>query len=304
MVQGGRTDGPLVSWRWLLEHVAKQERVPCDVCMYDSLPLLWEAIVTASVRRHKRRAAHDEEQRLRKRVAAILKIESAAFRHAYHRSRWMRDFVQALKVRPTHIIDLNFDHLLPEAFGCCSRPQLSVVRNIKRSGIRVEDARNMVRRWNRAEGNITVWKPHGWIGTPSSIRLGARDYGLQLAAYYLGFQRFKQVERSTHAMLEVELGRWRPASVMSDADTWITRFMAYETDMIGVGMISDEWALRWLCAQRDRNGARHSTRPLRWHLCSPVLTIPGVACVGHGTWGQAWQAVTGGVCDTGDTAHI
>ena len=297
--------GPLVSWRCLLEQVAKSESLPCDAYLYDSLPLLWEALVTAAVRKRRRHAAYTEERRLRTRVVAILKAEAEGCCHAYDRNNWLRDFARALTVRPTHIIDLNFDSLLLKALGCSSRARSPAKGWIRPRNLRVKDARNMTRRWDQPGGNITLWKPHGWVGDPSSIRLGTRDYGFQPAAYSLGFQRFKEAERRSSARLDKAFGPCRsPPRRDGRADTWITRFMAFETSMIGVGMTSDEWALRWLCVQRDRNGARHAVRPIRCHLYSQFPAIPGVAAVSHGTWERAWQAAVDGRTDTANVTPL
>ena len=133
--------------------------------------------------------------------------------------------------------------------------------------------------------NKNVWFPNGAVHPRGpEIRLGLRDFGLQMNALQHGFQMFKAWEsRMTKSKTEpmstsnymtllekLDIGA---KGDLQDADHWVTRFMMRPVYILGAGLSPEEQGLWWLLAQRARNLARvDGAAPARILLNASTMT--------------------------------
>jgi hypothetical protein len=116
-----------------------------------------------------------------------------------------------------------------------------------------------------------LWYPNGCIQHHKNLRLGLRDFGLQVSAIKSAFEKIKAFETSylqaygkdwssyfqalqsvmeRHSTLQAHLGY--PAL----PQTWVTEMLYRPVFFAGVGLGKDELGLWWLMCQRARNLAR------------------------------------------------
>lgn len=282
---------PLSDWRSLLAATAARAEIPVDGTFHRPLPTVWEHMVLeASARGYKAddrrrvrkgQAAAVVERGLRRVAAKIIRECSDSHRHVYTNHPDLSGLGSLVATRETHIVDFNFDDILFELLGCGPRRrQIPKVPSVPSgSGIRRADYEQMLRHWQLADGNESaLWKPHGFVKNPSSLRLGVRDYGFQPVAYKLAFDQYKGDSKSSKSRSPFQ-------------STWVRKLMEGECRIIGLGLSEGEWGLHWLLTQRARNRARDKKgRPgaiaivaTGWH------TPPDVELAVSGNWSDAWR---------------
>ena len=146
------------------------------------------------------RQAHQVERLIRKHVVQVLRNEQTNAQARYQKHHLLADVRSGFAAKPGHLVSLNFDSLILEAF-----PKHSSIRAHARSahahkggGGRRSDQANLFRRrcqYNGEARPTQIWFPHGELSCAESLRLGYRDYGFQPPAYYHAFCSFKKWER-------------------------------------------------------------------------------------------------------------
>lgn len=183
--------------------------------------------------------------------------------------------------RETHIVDFNFDDILFKFLGCGLRGvQSPTAPSVPRGcGIRSADYGQMLWRCRLPDGaGSMLWKPHGFVNRPSSLRLGVRDYGFQPVAFKLAFDRYKQASKPGTSR-----DRLQP--------TWVSKLMESECRIIGLGLSQGEWGLHWLLTQRARNRVRNKKgRPGAMAMIAHESGVPSdVRLELSGCWSDAWR---------------
>jgi hypothetical protein len=180
--------------------------------------------------------------------------------HELERSRLFR----GLPV--SDVVSLNFDLAWSEPTQFTNRYRSQAIAS--------EAATRNIREYNRLHSHLSlregprVWFPNGSVlpGGPK-IRLGLRDFGLQMESFARAFAAFKAWEtqvmgganQATTPEKHAELLRYLEAGHgdrFAAADQWVTRFMLRPVYILGVGLSLDEQGLWWLLVQRARNLAR------------------------------------------------
>ena len=287
---------PLSDWETLLRATAGRAGLKFGPCGTSSLPLLWEQLVLEGVRsglrgvsgrRVKRsRQAHEVEFHLRRLVVDVLEDCAAIHRDVFANHETVVALSAFVRHQHVHIIDFNFDNLLLAALSTELQPRRGRISVSRGFPGRDGDLHNLITHWPVSEvESSAVWKPHGCVSAPESLRLGVRDYGLQPAAYEWAFNEYKAASD----------GRPRRMRRNRVCDTWIAKMMVSECRIIGLGLSAQEWGLQWLFLQRARNRARHRTRPPAVALAS--TSWPSALDVETHllrSWDDAWEAACSG----------
>lgn len=303
----GEAPSPFCCWRTLLDMVAQDIGARGSTQRSLSPPLTWEMLVLAATQlslvcASDGLAASQAEQKLRNRVARILGIHAAEPLQRWEQSKAFAAIKAFVVAGPCHLLDLNFDDVLPRLFKCehARLPDGLFEGTQGRPEVRRADVTPLFGRWRSAEyAGLTLWKPHGHVGEPRTLRLGLRDYGLEPTLIRGAVDDYKAVEDdvfnpdgSRHQVERYLDGPCPPASRI--ADTWVTRVMELPCTMIGLSVSEVEWGLQWLVVQRARNYARRGTRPhLRSFRTSPSNALPGMDEIEFETWSAAWTALSG-----------
>ncbi|MEI8207513.1 MAG: hypothetical protein WCG03_11605, partial [Kiritimatiellales bacterium] len=176
-----------------------------------------------------------------------------------------------------HVVNLNFDHVADQLAGASGQSGVHNADIPVLTGCEKRLVPNLYRRWvapRTGKHQATFWHPHGTASNASSLRLGLRDYGLQIASYNSAVNQFKEWERKVlerkggnpidhdgykrvRDALE-DLDQDEEGKRLKKHDHWITRFMLLPVTIIGAGISDAEIGLHWLLNQRQRNLARIS----------------------------------------------
>jgi hypothetical protein len=272
----GQADSPLSSWSELLQKVNKKcgSKIP-GVSSNDPV-MEWEKMALDIACKNSIMASK-AEQFLKKKVCKVLDIMSRKMPQSkmYEKSI----LCESLSNSPIHLISLNFDSLaykqLKPKRTVVSDTNSKILKKSKKESISVSKTRLLYDRFIcKSSRNIsTVWHPHGHVGRPKSLVLGMRDYGFLPPSYFYAFNQFKAWEKDVAGNLEgndkykkliSQLAIFDQNSSSSKithpADNWVTRFMLYPINFIGVGLSQVEIGMRWLLVQRSRNFARMSKK--------------------------------------------
>lgn len=299
---------PLSSWDCLLRAVAKENKIKPNMplCAHDPV-LAWEQLVAEQA--SGRGDAAKEERVLKKSLCRILDDEAKEVQSEYSKDKVIAQLSQTLKQGGVHLVSLNFDHLAHSGLGkelsvdkflkiCRSdkiKDPASKSESVSIKSVRMEDLKLLYGRKivapRTTESCSTIWHPHGHVGRLESLRLGMRDYGFLPQSYFFAFEEFKKWERSVASKLEgakrynkLKQALWEMDSAQTNkspvtpADNWVTRFMLYPVDFIGVGLSQVEIGLRWLLVQRARNFAKVNPKeapPVRYHDFKEI-SFPGI----------------------------
>jgi hypothetical protein len=317
-------DSPLVSWHNLLTSAARRLRLDDWRPTQTNYPLAWEELVLAATKAPCRNGssrlsksgkdrgwdAAGAESAVRKTIEGVLRDYENRYRKAPSAGggRSVLDAIDRLiEAGPLHIIDFNFDGVLPKLLsvdlsaGPMKHPAgVAGLAPTVGQLVRADDLELLYARFAVRPGKAWLWKPHGHRAASNGIRMGLRDYGLQPALLRVAFDRYKCVEREwklgsgdgrkkiLRKVRELDSG-----SVLSDpADTWVTRVIALECDVIGLSLSEGEWGLHWLFTQRARNYARKGELPSA-HLFSELSAgLPfGFSQSGFSSWTAAWNGI-------------
>ncbi len=311
----GKQLSPLASWCTLLKQVALTKKLDLSRLDLSQPTLAWESMVTALVGKDKKReiVASDAENELRKTTVEILAKDADKYKDIYRN----HPLFDSMAKFHGHILNLNFDHLLDQLLGISERaiPTLSNLPT-PHAG-RKRDSAGLYRRWISIQGNhdclTTVWHPHGTILEKDSLRLGFRDYGFQPVLFAGAFECFKAWENeilgsngSKQPRTEKDyltlLERAKSLDIQDNSlkkkpidlhNNWVTRFMLYDVIIIGTGLSADEFGLRWLLVQRQRNFARMKDpkkRPKTVYMdVNNAIPFGLVELDLFGSWEHAWE---------------
>jgi len=314
-VLGKDSHSPLASWNHLLRILAEENKLTPNLPLCADDPVLaWEQLVAEKAAG--RGEAAKEEKLLKKSLCNILKYEAEKEQAKYRSNKVIQQLGQTLKQGGIHLVSLNFDHLAHAGLG----KELSVDRflkafradkiqdpvsksgNVSIKSVRIEDLKLLYGRKIIASPSTetcsAIWHPHGHVSRFDSLRLGMRDYGFLPQSYFFAYQKFKKWERAVagdldgsakykkliQALEEMDAVQGSKSPV-SPADNWVTRFMLYPVDIIGVGLSQVEIGMRWLLVQRARNFAKVSPKeapPVIYHDVK-AINFPGVQShpIGH-----------------------
>lgn len=273
-IRGGVANDPLSSWSTLLREIAREVRVAVPSQLGLTMTLAWEQLLLRMVREGYVRPVR-ESPRAEPLSRSVSQVESDARRaaenvlnRAHSQKIHELDRVRQFRQLPvTDVVSLNFDltwiDTEPDGFHT---PRLSPPKKGSNRLPNVE----FERLYSRIiiPENKNVWFPNGAVHRQGpEIRLGLRDFGMQMNALRHGFQMFKAWESrvtkvktepmSTSAymkMLEKLAGG--AEGVVPNVDHWVTRFMMRPVYILGAGLSPEEQGLWWLLVQRARNLAR------------------------------------------------
>jgi hypothetical protein len=286
---------PLASWEELLRCTAKKSELPASTMCSRSLVTAWEAMVLHALRhgfkdslgtwvdssKPPARGAASVDRALRAVCRSIILHASKDLKPLYRSHETIMRLRGVSEQRQLHLVDFNFDSLVCEGIDVKLSANKSIPRWSRSLGLSVEEHAALFRSWRiKGSDGSRVWKPHGWLGPGKSLRLGMRDFGLQGGAYRWAFGIYKANERG-HRQQE-----------SSGRGTWIASVMKHECRSFGLGIGPDEWGLRWLLFQREREQARKK-RPQPFTIFrSPKDPPPlGASCADFESWPYAAQAV-------------
>jgi hypothetical protein len=287
---------PLSDWETLLRATAERAGVMFGPWHATSLPVLWEQLVLEGVTRgirgmNGKRVArslrpNQVEHHLRRWVVKVLRECAAIHEAEFARHPIVAALSNFVRHREVHIIDLNFDDLLLTALKTERKEPTGRALLRHRYPGRVADRHNLFIHWRGPQFNRScIWKPHGCVGQPESLRLGLRDYGLQSSVYAWAFDEYKAASKG-------DRDAKRGQRVM---DTWIAKMMELECRIIGVGLSADEWGLQWLFMQRARNLSRRARSAPTTTLVESAGIMPiGVQVRVLPSWDDCWRAVAAG----------
>ena len=319
-------DTPLSSWDCLLHKIAEENKIKPNLPLCADDPVLaWEQLVAE--RASGRGDAAKEESILKKSLCRILDDEAKKVQSKYSKAKVIAQLGLTLKQGGIHLVSLNFDHLAHAGLnGKPSIPDIIETDRLNKVENQSSKSRHKSIKSHR-DADLTllyerklvsssspkvyskVWHPHGHIGRPESLRLGMRDYGFLPQSYYIAFRIFKKWEsevagklngaakynRLIEALEEMDAVHGTQ-SPLSPADNWVTRFMLYPVDFIGVGLSQVEIGMRWLLVQRARNFAKVDTKeapPVRYHDFK-AISFPGVQSkplMGASLFKKRWLSV-------------
>jgi hypothetical protein len=291
IIGSGWERSPLASWETLLSTTAQRAGLPMGVACHKSLTAAWETMVlcglcngyknaTGSFVRPRRDAAATVDRALRKICSDVIEAAGICLRERYKTSAAIQSLSAIVAHREVHLVDLNFDMLICGALGVEGMPDGGDAPKSRNSGITNLEHEALFRNWQiPGSRGSRVWKPHGWVRKPDTLRLGLRDFGLQGAGYRWAFGLHKAEQKGS--------ARSRPRI----SNTWIAKVMRCECRAIGLGLGPDEWGLHWLLTQRARERARKKpSLPFTVYRSSSKPLPIGVDCSEHPTWAGAIQA--------------
>ena len=251
------------------------------------------------------------ESEAKKIAAKILIEEQTLNRNSYTKDLVPRDACWG------SVVSLNFD----TSWFSTKPPRVMRSPQIGYDSIRTPELRRMygfhlARFLERSP--IRVWHPNGCVSHPKSLRLGIREFGLQIDSINEAFQRVKAYERRLKLTTNFDnIFKTGQSSLDGDAIqfsqtnkskfplSWVAEMLYRPVVFAGVGMSSDEIGLWWLMVQRARNWARipESERPQAGILIGPDTdnrivdrdfwkTNPfGIIPIFCNDWEEGWQMV-------------
>jgi hypothetical protein len=321
---GYPADSPLTSWKTLLTMAAEGLHLDGWRPKHDNYPLAWEELVLAATKAPRRNgssrssklgkdlgwAAAGAESAVRKAIEGVLRDYENRYLKApsAEGGRSVLDAVNRLiEAGPLHIIDFNFDGVLPKLLsvdlsaGPMKHPAgVAGLAPTAGQSVRADDLELPYARFEVRRGWLWLWKPHGHRAASHGIRMGLRDYGLQPALLRLAFDRYKGVEREwnlgsgdVQKKILRKVRELDSGYVLSDpADTWVTRVIALECDVIGLSLSEGEWGLHWLFTQRARNYVRRGELPSARLFSELSAGLPfGFSQSGFSSWTAAWNGI-------------
>lgn len=272
-LRGETGDDALSSWRSLLVAIAKELRVALPSSLSQSMSLAWEELLLRMVREGYSRPGSGVWAPPRS--AAVGDVEADARRaarnvllsfHSHGIPQWGRSR-RFHELPVSNIISLNFDLAWTDPGALKFKRQFRAPGEVARTGVGANEFNRLYSRVVLPNG-FRVWFPNGsaLAGGPK-IRLGLRDFGLQMHALQYAFGTFRAWQsnvtngnflrgnRDASAILlnHLALGTGEGFEI---ADHWVTRFMLYPLYFIGAGLSSEEQGMWWLLVQRARNLAR------------------------------------------------
>jgi hypothetical protein len=256
ILQKEANGSPLACWSALLRETARRAEIPLNTLCGSSLTAAWESMVLhalvhgfrdakGSRGRHPKQNAAEVDHALRRVCTKVIVEESEEWR-GHYQTHWITQALRRVcEQRQVHLVEFNFDELISGALGVRKKPRPDPVAYQQGAGLTKAEHSALFRSWQvPGNTNSLLWKPHGWIGQPKSLRLGLRDFGLQGAGYRWAFGFHKADQR-------------RKAGVaIAASNTWVARVMRHECRAIGLGLGPDEWGLHWLLTQRAREHAK------------------------------------------------
>jgi hypothetical protein len=317
-------DSPLVSWHNLLSRAAGRLRLDDWRLMHGNYQLAWEELVLAAMEapRHSASSRSSEsgkdfgwaaaraESAIREAIEGFLRDYESQHRETPSvRGCWsVLDAIDHLiEAGPLHIIDFNLDGVLPRlqsvglSAGAMKHP-IGVAGLAPRRGqfVRANDLELLYARFEIRRCKAWMWKPHGHRSAGHGLRMGLRDYGLQPALLKVAFDRYKGAESKLDLASEVVQKQIRQkvreldaSSLLTDpADTWVTRVMALECDVIGLSLMQGESGLHWLFTQRARNYGRKGEMQAAQRFTEVSAGLPfGFSQSGFSSWTAAWNGI-------------
>lgn len=273
-IRGGVADDPLSSWSTLLREIAREVRVAVPSQLGLTMTLAWEQLLLRMVREGYRRPldkspwAEPWSQRVSQAESDARRAAETVLNRAHSQKIYEWGRARQFRQLPvTDVVSLNFDLTWidqePVAFHS---PNLATP---KEGSTRLPNA-EIERLYSRITilENKNVWFPNGTVHRHGpEIRLGLRDFGLQMNALRHGFQHFKaweyritkskteRMSTSTYLTMLEKLSGGTEGG-LRNADHWVTRFMLKPVYILGAGLSQEEQGLWWLLVQRARNLAR------------------------------------------------
>jgi hypothetical protein len=137
-----------------------------------------------------------------------------------------------------------------------------------RDHIRLNNSFNLATATQKA---VRVWFPNGCITHHESLRLGLRDFGMQVSAIKNAFDQVKKFEniyrtssnnnwannfKVLRPLMDDESTLHPPIKLSPLPLTWVTEMLYRPVLFAGVGLCQEELGLWWLICQRARNLAR------------------------------------------------
>lgn len=172
------------------------------------------------------------------------------------------------------VISLNFDT------AWLSEGDWAAADITKRIGLTQDMVRSTDRcrisKWRQVastemNSSFRLWFPNGCIASPESLRMGFRDFGMQVSGILNAFNLLMKTERSNGVkdeslVFEMWAHRIRDEFESNSAGaskingilpiTWVTDFIYRPLFIAGVGLSSSESGLWWLLVQRARLQAK------------------------------------------------
>ena len=299
---------PLSSWTVLLDAVAEMAKIkiPNEI---SSPTIRWEAMVTAivdqgrtsSIWRKRSKGisypsqlnASQGEKKLREFACKIITDSACVVQCTYDRDPIVNLIRARIKQGGIDVIDFNFDWLLlggkPKFKGSSKGKPTPESKKLRG---RIGDQRLIRDFWQEGEdGSARIWKPHGHVGRPTSLRLGLRDYGFQPVLYQQAFAEYKGSQR----LQKVKKASFSSRAIIKSLDTpksWIEPFMDLPVRIVGLGISPEEIGLRWLFVQRKRNWAtkkNNQSSSIKHFFNSKDPSIYGVNGCPSESWNIAWE---------------
>jgi hypothetical protein len=281
---------PLLSWDTLLSELTFQADLLAAYkpqLAKDMPTVQWDELVRAKVQKSLfKKDASTTESQLKRQVAEIL--EKATEAAQPWDSQKVNDFLNSAG---SHIVSLNFDHILAE--GCLKAKKIKKVD------------RNEFERFEI--GCKTIWHPHGSVKKPDSIKLGQRDYGFLPQQWSQKISRFKQFERHVKTSSGEPLSSTDYRKLVNKIDkepihseaSLMGHLLTGPLVFFGVGLSQNEWGLWWLLNQRARNLSRISVeqRPptviIKRHADTSAnlwaLGPVGTSAIFVDNWDEGWE---------------
>ena len=258
------TPSPLSDWKTLILAVFDRLGVKIDPQLGHIPSVRWEQLIintsTQGFRngnniwvQPKQFPAHKIEIEAKKSVAKVLADRSGGYPHRRSLLKYLNHPAWA------SVISLNFDcsweNTQPSYYHCSKLPKninlLQIYGHIATSSGRGKQ----------------VWFPNGCIKKPNTLRLGIRDFGLQINSIHETFsqiKRFERIHRQAHgesALHQIQQFLESTQDYISIENqpierSWILEFLFRPLVFVGVGLSQNESGLWWLLTQRARNLSR------------------------------------------------
>jgi hypothetical protein len=277
----------------------------------------WEYLVLKYVENKPSFSAANAELALKRIAAQVITLEEKIQSRYYARSAICNELYRNIVGGGGHLVNLNFDRL-PFANNLLINRSLSGKSiKIKKNELIKARKSDLVLLYRRIKLestggsnnlNTIIWHPHGCVDYPDTIRMGFRDYGIMPSYYIEAFKYFKAWQRKVlshkvnnrdpitardHVKLLKQLDAMDSDNAMLSveaADNWITRFMLLPVSIVGAGLSTDEYGLRWLLIQRNRNLARVKIASREAILYNMQALPQGVISRGFTDWDSAWKS--------------
>jgi len=288
-VLGDATDyGSLVSWESLLRKTAFNMQIPWPSTHGNRLALQWETLTLFAAHngylntRYNKWVSPPNAQQVFRIEAEMKREAGVILKDLQKRYPWESSRASFPKSGFWGaVVSLNFDmawfsnedvHWSKLHGSVCTR---SVETSPDRERLRLNNACNLT---SETKDDLRVWFPNGCTAHHESLRLGLRDFGMQVSAIKNAFEQVKSFERAYRATPKADWANYFEAlrPIMDGYPTlhshfgnnplplsWVTEMLYRPVLFAGVGLSQDELGLWWLMCQRARNLAHipESQRP-------------------------------------------